>query len=187
MVELVIQTLKLSPYMPHEYWQPRDGSYYKPDIEKKFPKAVLQDALDTQKFIVGQKQSIYQQLIKGGFINAELMITSVIQDILQMADAPSNWRLQSKQRELIYYGDYMLTYAYTRFLEGSQTGKKARIMESACRAILKQFNEDIDFASKTGQEWFDAYLASIKTYQAKEGLDFVKANMPKAYLLLMLE
>jgi beta-lactamase regulating signal transducer with metallopeptidase domain len=174
-------------YVLREYWQPSDGLFYKPDIEKKFPKAVWQDALDTQKFICQQQQNIYAQLIERGYIDSELMITSIIKDILQMTDDPSDWRLQSKQRELIYYGDYMLTYAYTRFLDGNQTDETAKIMETACRAILNKSNEDIVFPSKTGQEWFDAYLASIKTYQAKEGLDFVKANMPKAYLLLMME
>lgn len=175
-------------YILREYWQPRSGSYYKTDIEEKFPKKTWKDALDTQKFITVQMQNIYQQLVESNYVNADLMITSIIEDILQMTEDTSNWKLQAKKRELIYYCDYMLRYAYARFLEANQSDKKAKIMESACRTILKQYNEDIDIASKTGQDWFDAYLATIKAYVNKEGMDYVKENMPKAYwLLLMLE
>ncbi len=53
-------------YLLREYWYPRDGSYYKPDIESKFPEAIWRDALDTQKYIDEQKQNIKRQLIERG-------------------------------------------------------------------------------------------------------------------------
>lgn len=45
-----------------EYWLPRDGSYYKLDIEEKFPQAIWEDAKNTQKYIGKHKQNIYKQI-----------------------------------------------------------------------------------------------------------------------------
>ncbi|MFV0343430.1 MAG: M56 family metallopeptidase [Anaerocolumna sp.] len=171
-------------YILHEYWQPRDGSYYLSDLQNKFPQELWEEGLDTQKFIVAQEQSIYKSLIEGGYINSKEKITSLINDILTMSEDPSNWKLQALKRDLTYYGDYLLTYASTRFLEDNLSKDSAKILEDACRAILKQFNEDIGFSSdKTGREWFDAYLANLRTYELKEGMAYVKKNMPKGYLL----
>lgn len=171
-------------YTLKEYWIPRDGSYYALDIESKFPKPIAHDALDTQKYILSQVQCCYSQAIEYGNVDTEAMISKLIDDITSMTDSQSNWRLTAAKRDLTYFGDYMLTYAYTRFLEGNQTNEKAKIMEEACRVILNQTNENIDFAGVSGQEWFDAYLANLKTYEVKEGLDFIRENMPKGYLLL---
>lgn len=171
-------------YLLREYWEPQPGSYHNADIKSKFPEAVWQDALNTQKYIYLQKQSIYNQIIDDGYINPENMITSIIDEMWKTANTTSDWRLQSSRNELTYYGDYMLLYAYDRFLEGNQTDEKGKIMETACRIILNQYNEDIDYLSTTGQDWFDTYLASLQEREKKEGMVFIRENMPKGYLLL---
>ncbi len=46
-------------YALTDYWEPRDGSYYKPDIEKRFrglDAATISAALDTQKYISAQQK-----------------------------------------------------------------------------------------------------------------------------------
>ena len=174
-------------YLLREYWVPGDGSDYKRDIEKKFPKAIWEDALDTQKFITVQEQNVYKQLIEACYIDADSMITKIIDNILNGQGELEDWELQAEQRELVFYGDYMLIYAYERFLNRNESKEKAYIMESACRTILNQFNEDIDFAGKRGQQWFDSYLAALKDYEEEEGVEFIKNNMPKGYLLLTME
>lgn len=42
-------------YSLTEYWIPKDGSYYVPSIKEKFPASVVEDALDTQKYIKEQQ------------------------------------------------------------------------------------------------------------------------------------
>lgn len=46
-------------YILTDYWEPRDGSYYKPDIEKRFhglDAATIANALDTQRYIEVQQK-----------------------------------------------------------------------------------------------------------------------------------
>ncbi|MBO8464280.1 MAG: DUF5301 domain-containing protein [Firmicutes bacterium] len=173
-------------YFLSEYWIPGDGSNYNQDIKNKFPKEVWKDALDTQKYITVQQQSIYQKLMEGGYLDAEEMITKSIDHMIQIKKEAPDWEIEAEQRNLTYYGDAMLTYAYRHFLKGKQRGEKAYIMETACRDLLKQFQEDMKFQNKKGQEWFDAYLAALKEYKETKGIEFVKENMPKGYLLLMM-
>lgn len=89
----------------------------------------------------------------------------------------------AEYQELINHGEESLKYCFQEFLEGGQTGLKGSLMESLCHDLLGA--EDISFAGATGQAWFDDYLATVKTYQAKEGMAYVKQKMPKAYLLLI--
>ena len=173
-------------YILSEYWVPGDGSDYAPDIKKKFPKEVVEDAINNPTYINYQKQNIYQELMKEGYLDAEKMITKAINHIIQIKDTAPDWEIAADQRDLTYYGDAMLTYAYKHFLKGQQTEEKAYIMETACRDILKQFQEDMAFGNKKGQEWFDAYLSALKEYEETKGIEFVKENMPKGYLLLMM-
>jgi len=56
-------------YLLHEYWQPRDGSYYKPDIEGKFPKSAWRSALDTQRFIERHQENIDRELVARGYMD----------------------------------------------------------------------------------------------------------------------
>ena len=124
--------------------------------------------------------------MEGGYLDAEEMITKSIDHMIQIKKEAPDWEIEAEQRNLTYYGDAMLTYAYRHFLKGKQRGEKAYIMETACRDLLKQFQEDMKFQNKKGQEWFDAYLAALKEYKETKGIEFVKENMPKGYLLLMM-
>lgn len=47
-----------------DYWEPRDGSYYVQDIRDKFPTDIAEDAIDSQKHILQQKQECYAQAVE---------------------------------------------------------------------------------------------------------------------------
>lgn len=44
-------------YSVQEYWIPKDGSYYGTSIKDKFPKSIVDDAMDTQKYIKEQQKA----------------------------------------------------------------------------------------------------------------------------------
>ena len=188
-IAITFRVGKNGDYILEEYWQPGDGDLYKSDIESKFPKEIVDDALGIEKVAVAQAQNIYQQLIEGGYVDAEAMITKSIDHIIQYQKEKNtpDWLLNAEQRDLTFYGDYMLFYAYERFLNGDVQEEKASIMETACRAILKQTEEDIVSQEKHGQQWFEAYVKKLKSYEKRKGLAYIKENMPKGYLLLTMK
>ncbi|MBR4211765.1 MAG: M56 family metallopeptidase, partial [Oscillibacter sp.] len=47
-----------------DYWEPRDGAYYWPDIREKFPSVLTDAQLDTQTYILGQNQELYRQVVE---------------------------------------------------------------------------------------------------------------------------
>ena len=171
-------------YILKEYWKPRDGAGYIEDINDKFPPDAAALAIDDRRYTLGLIQNCYAEVIQYGNINTDVMISEIINEIKGQKDDPSNWRREANERDLTYFGDYMLHYAYDRFLTGNQVDENSKIMEKACRVILNQNNEDIDIFAQTGQEWFDAYYKSVKDIESKNGVDYVKQRLPKGYLLL---
>lgn len=65
-------------YQLQEYWEPRDGSYYADDIREKFPADAVDDALDSQKYIVRQIQSCYQQAVEANNIDTDAVIQKLL-------------------------------------------------------------------------------------------------------------
>lgn len=124
-------------YTVKDYWIPRDGAYYAKDIKEKFPGDVYQLVLSDQDFINAHMQKCYEQVIVYGNIDTERMISDLIDEIYNMEDDPSNWRRQAKERDLTYFGDYLLAYARKRALEGNQMSEKEKILEKACSVLLK--------------------------------------------------
>jgi len=53
-------------YFPVEYWTPRDGAYYEPDIREKFPWHLESKALDSQRYI-DKQQAACQKLAQEHF------------------------------------------------------------------------------------------------------------------------
>ena len=47
-------------YVPVEYWEPRDGSYYAQDIRSKFPLLLQGKAMDSQRYIKKQSDTLDQ-------------------------------------------------------------------------------------------------------------------------------
>ncbi|MDF2839193.1 MAG: hypothetical protein K0S60_896, partial [Evtepia sp.] len=125
-------------YTLKEYWIPKDGSYYAPSIKEKFPTEIYEDALDTQKYILSETQVCYAKAIEYGKINTDAILTKLISTICSSTAEASNPDAYMKAhpieyRELLYYGDYTLNYAYSKFLKGGQTDLQGHIMLSAMR------------------------------------------------------
>lgn len=59
-VAMTVETLQNQSMQVTEYWTPRDGDRWLPDIQRKFPSHVLEQ-VDTQLWIEQQRQEIYQQ------------------------------------------------------------------------------------------------------------------------------
>lgn len=54
-------------YTLKEYWRPRDGSYYKSDIESKFPENLWEKAVDTQAYNDELRIQIQKQIFADGY------------------------------------------------------------------------------------------------------------------------
>ncbi|MBQ3194278.1 MAG: hypothetical protein IJB59_12020, partial [Oscillospiraceae bacterium] len=115
-------------YALKEYWTPRDGSYYVQDIRDKFPDEVEDEALDTQRYILAQKQECYDQGVRYGGVDTYSAVEhlfEVIESSPTTSSRPADYidAHPIEYRELMYYGDYTLQYIFSKFhLEGNQTG-----------------------------------------------------------------
>lgn len=116
-----------------EYWVPRDGSYYATDIRDAFPDEVEDEAIDTQKYITMQVQSIYSRAINTFNIDTDKVINGLLEVIMSSPMQSSNpgdyiEAHRIEYRELIYYGDYMAAFI-ERELEEGNTGLRSKILE----------------------------------------------------------
>jgi hypothetical protein len=180
---------KEGKYNLTEYWQPRDGSYYVNDIREKFPKAIQSDARDTQKFILAQIQNCYAQAVAHGKLNTDGVIEQLFEVIASTPVESSNPGAYIdahpiEYRELTYYGDYTLRYIFSSFLEGGKTDLMGHLMRAVMDTLLG--DEAISLSASTGQEYFDAWKELAESRKAEHGLEYMKTNAPKAYLLLQL-
>ena len=175
-----------------EYWEPRDGSYYVKDIRDIFPEAVEEQAIDTQKYILTQKQDCYARAVEHGSVDTDSAIKRLFETIESSPAYSSNPgdyidEHLIQYRELTFYGRYTLRYCFGQFLQGGQTGLHGHIMASACRDILFSRGEDaVDEDSATGQEWFDAFRSKAETLALEYGDEDMAAYYPGAWVLLQM-
>ena len=105
------------------YWVPRDGSYYVEDIRMCFPEDIVEEALDSQKYIMVQKQDCYAQAVAWAKVsaNADLDVEAVISGLLDeicsspmTSSSPQDYidAHPIAYRELLYYGDYTRAYCH---------------------------------------------------------------------------
>ncbi len=186
-VEITFRELEGREYVVKEYWKPGENGNLKSDIESRFPKIIVPTALGEPKYGIKDIQKLYREVIEYGNINTEKMIGDIIKENAGKKEIMPSYGEKVSQRELVYFGDYMLDYAYTKFLEGDIEEGEGKVMEQAVRAILNQSNEDIDLNAESGQQWFDAYYKNIKGIEEEKGLEYIKNNMPKAYKLILMD
>lgn len=150
-------------YELEEYWQPRDGSLYAEDILEKFPPDIAKDALDSQKYIERQIQRCYAKAVAYAELDTDQIIEGYLKTICaepkEGSDIGSYIEKHSLEyRELLYYGDYTLSYCFRRFEQGGETGLEGKVMSAVCQEILKIQGIDPSgkAAEETGQAWYDA-------------------------------
>ena len=121
-----------------EYWEPRDGSYYWPDLREKFPASLTDRQLDTQTYIMGQSQEIYRQVVEHWNIDTALILDSLFDEFREPAwsSNPGDYLNANPLavRELLYYGDYTRQYIQKRV--GSENGLRGALM----RLVLERLD-----------------------------------------------
>ena len=174
-------------YTLTEYWQPRDGSYYAPDIREKFPAHIVEDALHGQKFILQQTQECYAQAIAATGLDTDKVIGALIEMICSSPALSSNPGDHIKEhsieyRELTYYGRYTLKYCFTEFLKGGQTDLRGHIMRDVIDDIAPE--AQLKLYAETGQEYFDAWKDAAMSIREQHNMEWIETHQPAVYLLL---
>ncbi|MDE7283020.1 MAG: hypothetical protein K2N85_05485 [Lachnospiraceae bacterium] len=149
-----------------EYWEPGDGSYFEPDIRNKFPEHIVDDGLDSQKYIVRQIQDCYSLAVRFKDLDTDAVIGSLLDKICSSPAESSNPydyidAHSTEYRELIYYGEYTLRYCLNRFNQGNETGLEGKVMAIVCEELLQTQDKIPENAgtAETGQLWYDTLRA----------------------------
>ena len=175
-----------------EYWMPRDGTEYAPSIEGKFPPDIATDALDAQQYVLAETQACYANAIAHGNVDTDAILGNLIKTIASAPAEASNPGAYIEAhafeyRELLYYGDATLRYAYERFLVGGQTDLQSHILLSAMRELLGDEDPDTITAG-SAQDWFDQWKNEAINLRDTNSLAYMEENYPKTALMLeMLE
>lgn len=172
-----------------EYWQPRDGSYYAQDIREKFPAHIVEDGMDSQKFILQQTQECYAQAVAATGLDTDQVIGALIETICSgpaLSSNPGDYieAHPIEYRELTYYGRYTLKYCFTKFLKGGQTDLRGHIMRAAMDDIAPE--AQLKLYAETGQEYFDAWKDAAKSVGKQHDMEWIEENQPAIYLLLQM-
>ena len=156
----------LSLYLLEEYWEPRSGGDFGPDIRDKFPGHLADDALDSQKFIIRQQQSCYSQAVRATGLDTDAVIGRLLDDLCsQMGDSFDPQTIPGQQnsryRELVKYGEYTLTCFLDRLSQGREPEPRGRIMALICEELLQTRDRlPLNAAeADTGRLWYETLLA----------------------------
>lgn len=176
-------------YVLKEYWTPRDGSYYVQDIRDKFPDEIEDEALDTQKYILAQKQECYDQAVRYGGVDTYSAVEHLF-EVIESSPATSSRPADYidahpiEYRELTYYGSYTLQYVFSQFLEGGQTGLRGHLMRSVLDDLAPE--AQLRLYAETGQEYFDEWKAGAIRISEQHDMEWIKENQPAIWLLLQM-
>lgn len=176
-------------YILKDYWTPRDGSYYAADVKDKFPDDVEDEALNTQKYVLAQKQECYDQAVRYGNVDTDYAVGylfDVIESSPTTSSRPADYidAHPSEYEELTYYGSYTLRYIFSQFLEGNQTGLRGHLMRAVLDDIAPEAQMKLN--AETGQEYFDEWKAGAIRVSKQHDMDWIKANQPAIWLLLQM-
>ena len=172
-----------------EYWKPRDGSYYAQDICEKFPAHIVEDGMDSQKFILQQMQECYAQAVAFTGLDTNQVIGTLIETICSSPAQSSNPEDYIKEhfieyRELTYYGRYTLKYCFAEFLKGGQTDLRGHIMRAAIDDLAPE--AQLKLYTETGQEYFDAWKDAAIAVEQQHDMEWIETHQPAIYLLLQM-
>jgi len=165
----------------------------------KYPKAIKIDGSQYRYFILWADKTHIDQisntltfLIKqAGDENSPDKIASLIEENLAaIMSSPKNSSNpqdyinahQTEYEAILALETQALPYLFAEFEKGGQTGLKGYIMQNLCWDILGEDN--IQYASKDPQDWYDTFKEHVQRTAASSTLDFVKANNPKYGALL---
>ena len=132
-IKLTFKVNDSEEYELVEYWEARDGSDYAKSIREAFPDDIEEDAINTQKYILPQIQSSYQQAVNVFDIDTNEVIENLLEVIMSSpmeSSIPGIYIDAHKieYRELTYYGDYTIKFIEKSF-DAGETGLRKRILE----------------------------------------------------------
>lgn len=154
-------------YTLQEYWKPGDGSYYISDIREVFPPHIVEEAIDSQKYVMKQIQDCYAQAVAYKHLDTDSIIENLLHEICsgtpETSSNPQDYidAHSLAYRELCFYGDFTVQYCVKRFEQGDETGLEGHIMARLCEELLEikgKIPADAKEVS-TGQALYDAIKA----------------------------
>lgn len=183
-------------YTLTEYWEPRDGSYYALDIESKFPKDAVKEALNHQVYVAELSQECEKKALaimkQSGSIYDEIsrLLYTITSSPLE-SSAPGDYITahRSEYDTMVSYGEYTLRYCFAEFLKGNQTDLRGHIMAIACQDVMEGWGERliIDRTANTGQDWFNLFQSNAKSLQTQYINEELEKLYPAAWILLQME
>ena len=178
-----------------EYWEPRNGSYYTQDIREKFPTDIVKDGMDSQKFILKQKQECYAQAVASTMLDINKVVGTLIEMVCSTPSQSSNPKDYIKEhpieyQELTYYGQYTLKYCFAQFEKSGENGLAGQIMMQACEDIATGWGEEpLVFSLPAdkmliGQMWYNAFKQNALSLMEQYTEIELAEQYPASYLLL---
>ena len=139
-------------------------------IARYFPSTIFptptDDGIDSQKFILPQKQNCYQQAIQYSDLDTDAIVSALLQAVCSAPGTSSNPQdyldaHPGDWHELLYYGGYTLSYCLDRFAQGGETGLEGKVMALLCEDLLQTKGKiPLDAATaQTGQFWYETLVA----------------------------
>ncbi len=189
---LTFTVTETGEYVLEEYWIPRDGSYYVPDLKDKFPKEALEalDAAHEEIQKLGQQcidkaEKLFER--SGGLELRIEELMNTIQSSPGTSSDPQDYikAHDAEYQELLGYGAYSLDYCFSEFLLGDQTDLRGKIMEEVCVGIICGWGFGrTDVYYNTGQDWFDAFRESTRILSEQYSDEEIEKNYPASWILL---
>ncbi|MBQ7624823.1 MAG: hypothetical protein IJS65_06090, partial [Clostridia bacterium] len=179
-------------YVLYEYWTPRDGSYYAKDIKANFPKDIVKEGLDSQKYVLSQEQENYSEAVRVLNVDTYPVIERLFDLVVSNGAAvfssnPKDY-IDSGDlyiRELLYYGQYTFEYVVKEFYKGGRYDLKGHIMRYVLDGIIG--GEAIKTHAETGQEYFDAWIKHNERILDLNGEEFMIKHYPYGYTALLMK
>lgn len=126
-----------------DYWKPREGSYFEPDVREKFPANIAEEGIHSQKYVLLQKQSCYRQAAAYSGLDTDAVIKGLLDTICEEPLPSSNPRDYidahiGEYRELLFYGSYTLEYGKTHVREQGEADLASAVLSLACQELSGQ-------------------------------------------------
>ena len=190
---ITFEKLKNGEYEVTEFWTPKDGSYFSITIKEKFPEEIHDAVFDMVGGYIKHDQSCYEQAIQQEGVNGDAIITSLLNTIAssqEISSRPDEYIIkdQIEYRDLLFYGNYTLSYCFKLFEQGEQKGLKGDIMALICQDIMGIKGEALlsEVEYNNGQEWYDDLKRSALSLKQQYGMDQMEQMYPSSWLLLKL-
>ncbi len=181
-------------YTLTDYWTPRDGSAYLPDLRARFPESALELAQayegNTESLAAANLEKAQRALEETG--GADVLVERLLDDIVSqpLADSSPAAYIEASPEEydeLLSLGEEALRVCFARFLAGGQTDLKGAVRACLCRELIARWGEEAGEAENgDGQSWFDAFYARALELRAAHSQEELEKRYPASWLLLSL-